>query len=89
MALGASARELVLLVAVYGGAPLLAGLGIGLGLSLAFGKVMGGLLYGIQPTDPRILSSAAILLAGVAAVAMIVPAGKASRVDPAVALRNE
>jgi putative ABC transport system permease protein len=50
---------------------------------------MGGLLYGIQPTDPRILSSAAILLVGVAAVAMIVPAGKASRVDPAVALRNE
>jgi ABC-type antimicrobial peptide transport system permease subunit len=89
MALGASARNLVLSVAAYAGAPLLIGLGIGLGLSLALGRVMGGLLYEIQPTDPRILAGAAVLLCCTAAVALVVPASHASRVDPAVALRNE
>ena len=89
MALGATTKELVLLVAAYACAPLLAGLALGLMLSLALGRFMGGLLYEIQPTDSRILAGAVVLLCCTAAFAMATPAWRASRVDPAVALRNE
>jgi putative ABC transport system permease protein len=89
MALGASARDLVFSVAACAGTPLLTGLGIGLAISLAVGRVMGGLLYEVEPTDPGILTGAAFLLCCTAAVALVVPASQASHVDPAVALRNE
>ena len=53
------------------------------------GNNFGSLAFGIAPTDPRVLSASAVLLALVAVAATIVPARRATRVDPALALREE
>jgi putative ABC transport system permease protein len=76
---------------VLGEGMLLAGLGIGLGLlgALALGRFLVGLLYGVRPTDPRVLAAACLLLAGASVVACLVPAVRATRVNPVDALRSE
>jgi predicted permease len=89
MALGAgrvSILGMILLDAV-----LLLGVGIvaGIGLSVALGKAVGSLLFGVKPADPITLGLAAALLAAVAVVASYIPARRASKVDPMVALRYE
>ena len=50
---------------------------------------MTGMLYGVHPTDPLTFSAVALALALVALLAAVVPARKATRIDPMVALRNE
>ena len=65
------------------------GLLIGLAGSLAVARLITGLLYGITPTDPGTLGATALLLLGVALLACYVPARRAARVDPMVALRHE
>ena len=68
---------------------LLVGLGIGVGLSLAVTKGASALLFGLPPHDvPTILASAGLLTA-VAGLASFLPALRASRVDPVIALRHE
>jgi ABC-type antimicrobial peptide transport system permease subunit len=76
---------------VLGEGMLLAGLGIGLGLvgALALGRLLVGLLYGVTPTDPRVLAAVCLLLAGASVVACLVPAVRATRVNPVDALRSE
>ena len=77
---------------VLGQGMVLAGLGIGLGLvgALALGRLLVGLLYGVQPTDPRVLAAVtALLLAAASVVACLVPAVRATRVNPVDALRSE
>jgi putative ABC transport system permease protein len=76
---------------VLGEGMLLAGLGIGLGLvgALGLGRLLVGLLYGVRPTDPRVLAAAGLLLAGASVVACLVPAVRATRVNPVDALRSE
>jgi ABC-type antimicrobial peptide transport system permease subunit len=76
---------------VLGEGMLLAGLGIGLGLvgALALGRLLVGLLYGVRPTDPRVLAAVCLLLAGASVVACLVPAVRATRVNPVDALRSE
>ena len=89
LALGASrarvlrmiAREAVVLVAI--------GLGIGVGLAMLAGRSVAAFLFDLTPTDPLTFAIAAALLAGVAAVASAVPASRAARVMPTVALRED
>ena len=89
MALGATPGELQM--SVIGRTLRLALIGIGAGavLSSLVGRLIGSLLFGISPADPITFAATMLLLAGVASVAGYVPALRASRVDPAVALRSE
>ena len=67
----------------------LIGTGVGLALSLLLFRVLGSVLYGVKVFDPLTLSSVSALLLVVAFVATCVPAVRATRVDPVVALREE
>jgi ABC-type antimicrobial peptide transport system permease subunit len=75
---------------VVGRAMALTGLGIGLGTlgSLAAGKVLSGLLYGVKATDPLVFGGVVLLLGAVALVAAGIPALRASRIDPVTAMRE-
>jgi putative ABC transport system permease protein len=88
-ALGASRRDLFVLVLRQGMA--LTGIGLGLGLLAGFGltRLVASFLFGVGPSDPGAMASAAALLAVVAAVASYLPARAATRIDPLEALRVE
>jgi predicted permease len=89
VALGAQRSHVIALVLRRG--LLLAGLGVMLGALAAFGvtRLLGGLLYGVPPTDPLALGGAAALLALTALAASWIPAQRAARLDPVIALRSE
>jgi ABC-type antimicrobial peptide transport system permease subunit len=89
VALGATASEIVR--HVMGGAARLAAVGIVLGLAgaVALGRSMQAILVDTDPTDPFIFTSVAVLLGAIALVAGWVPARRASRIDPLMALRAE
>jgi predicted permease len=88
-ALGATRSDIVKMIMREAGILLLAGLAVGTALALAAAKTASAMLYGLQPHDPTTFLMAATLLAVVAAVASYLPAHRASRVDPMVALRQE
>ncbi|CAN5634692.1 hypothetical protein BH20VER1_BH20VER1_15400 [soil metagenome] len=89
MALGASAGNVLKLV--VGEGMWLAGIGIAVGMLAAFActRIMASLLYGVSATDPVTFVSLAVLLGGIAFLASYIPARRAMRVDPAIALRSE
>jgi putative ABC transport system permease protein len=89
MALGARARDVMRLVLRQGLALSLLGVIAGVGVSLAGTRVLAGFLYGVAPTDPATFVTVALVLVAVALVACLVPARRAMRVDPIVALRHE
>lgn len=89
VALGAQPRDVLKLV--IGGSMLwtLGGVAVGIGGAVGLTRLLGNLLYGVQPTDPVILGTTAALLIVVALAACYFPARRAMRVDPMVALRYE
>jgi ABC-type antimicrobial peptide transport system permease subunit len=89
MALGASRADIVSLILREMAALLLIGLGIGTMVSLGAAQGAAALLFGLAPHDPSTLLASAGLLAAIAGLASFVPALRASRVDPMVALRHD
>ena len=88
LALGSAPGGIVRLVLSRVGVLIGIGIVAGAGAALLGGTLVASLLYGLTPRDPIALITAAIVLAGVAAVAGGLPAVRASRIDPASILRN-
>jgi ABC-type antimicrobial peptide transport system permease subunit len=89
MALGAQRGNVLLLVLGQGFKLVLLGGGLGLALALALVRVIRTLLYGVEPTDPFTFAGATLLLAAVALLACWLPARRAAKINPMVALRYE
>jgi ABC-type antimicrobial peptide transport system permease subunit len=89
MALGAEARDVLKLVLGQGLALTFVGIAIGAPAALALARLISSRLYGVTPTDPVSVLSAATLLAAVALAAAYIPARRAARIDPMAALRHE
>ena len=89
MAIGATGSDVVRLVVKEGLALVAVGIVLGSALALAGTQALATFLYGISPTDPLTFGAVALVLIVVAAVANLVPAGRATRIDPVVALRYE
>ena len=89
LALGATGGSVVGLVLRQGLAWLAIGLVIGVGAALASGRVIGGMLYGVAPSDTLTLVGVAVVLLGVVASACMIPAVRATHVDPAETMRAD
>jgi putative ABC transport system permease protein len=89
MALGANSRNVLRLVLRHGAFLTSLGIGLGILLSLAVTRFIATLLYGTSATDPLTFAAVALLLALVALAACYIPARRATRVDPIIALRYE
>jgi predicted permease len=89
IALGARRGEVLRMILSHGGKMAFLGVALGLAASLGLTRLMAGMLFGVSPTDPFTLAGVAALLGLVALAACYVPARRATRVDPVVALRYE
>jgi putative ABC transport system permease protein len=89
MALGASHSDVLKMVLADGIKPILVGVGIGLAIALALGRLVSSLIFGVRPTDPLTFATVASLLIAVGVLATIVPAYRATRVEPVRTLRDE
>jgi putative ABC transport system permease protein len=89
LALGADSGKLIAMVLRQYMGLTVVGLVLGLAVAFAASRTLSGLLYGIEATDPVTFTAVPGLLAGVAMIASLLPARRATRVDPSVALRQE
>jgi putative ABC transport system permease protein len=87
LTLGATRRSVLLLVVRQGLAWSLLGVALGGVAALAAGRLLDGMLYAVAPTDPATLVAVAVLLLAVVLAACLVPATRATRVDPARSVR--
>lgn len=89
MALGASAKNVLVMILKLGAAQIVVGLAIGLGLALALSRGMAMLLFNVAPWDPAIFVTVVLTLALTGLVASVIPARRATRIDPVNALSYE
>jgi len=89
MALGASARDVIRLVMRQGGKQIAVGLGLGLLAAYGLTRVIGILMFDVQPRDPPVFAVVVLVIAAVGMLASLVPARRATRAQPTVALRHE
>jgi predicted permease len=89
VALGARTRDVVWLVMRQGGRLTAVGIAVGIAGALGLSRIMESLLYGVSPRDPLTLGALAALLGGVALMATWLPARRAARVDPVIAIKSE
>ncbi len=89
MALGATHGQVVGLMIRQGMGPAMAGLALGLVGALAAARLLRGLLFGIEPSDPRTFAVVAALLGAVALAACWLPARRAAAIEPVRTLRQE
>jgi putative ABC transport system permease protein len=89
MALGATSADVNRLVVIQGLKPAIVGIGLGLVAAVFATRLLTTLLFGVTPMDPLTFSLVTPLLLGIAALACYLPAMRASRVDPTIALRTE
>ena len=89
LALGAEKRDILKMVLRQGLGLAIAGAVVGLAGSVMLSHLITGLLYGVKPTDPATFGAVAVILMSVALIACYVPARRAMRVDPMIALRHE
>jgi putative ABC transport system permease protein len=89
MALGAQRRDVLRLILGQGAKLVLLGLGIGVVLAFVLTRLIASLLYGVSATDPLTFGAVAVVLLCAALTAYYIPARRAMRVDPIVALRYQ
>jgi putative ABC transport system permease protein len=89
LALGARIPDVLRMVILEAMKPTLLGLAIGIAIAFAFGHLISSLTYGVKPSDPLTFVLVSVLLVLVAFLASVIPAYRAARVDPMVALRYE
>jgi ABC-type antimicrobial peptide transport system permease subunit len=89
MAMGAGRHSIASLVLRQGMRPAAVGLAVGLLVTYLGSRVLESLLYQVEPTDPAIFAGVAVLLASVVIAATLLPARRATRVDPVEALRAD
>ncbi len=89
MALGATRSDILCMVMREAGTLLVVGLALGAAMSLLAARAASALLYGLKPDDPLTMIASAVILAAAAVTASFLPAQRAARLDPMVALRHE
>ena len=89
MALGALRRHLVFLVLRQGAVPLCVGVGLGLLGAVGIGRLIAGLLYHVSPYDPLTLLGTASVLLAIGLASLWLPARRAAKIDPMIALRSD
>jgi putative ABC transport system permease protein len=89
MALGAQPSQVLMLIIKQGLLLTLIGIGVGLAGALVLTRLLQGLLFGVDATDPATFTAIVLLLAVVSLIACYIPARRATRVDPMIALRYE
>jgi putative ABC transport system permease protein len=89
VALGAQPSDVLRLMAGQGTTLALSGIGLGLAGAIALTRLMQRMLFGVTPTDPATFCAVPLVLLAVALVAGLLPARRAARIDPTVALRHE